>query len=64
MAVQCNAHGIVRGIGLVICIYINPETKQFWLIDYECLTLSGMANKVDHVQDMLKKPHIFKAITF
>lgn len=28
-----NAHGIVRGIGLVNCIYINPETNQFWVID-------------------------------
>lgn len=29
-----NAHGVIRGIGLVNCIYTNPETEQFWVIDF------------------------------
>lgn len=29
-----NAHGVIRGIGLVNCIYVNPETEQFWVIDF------------------------------
>jgi hypothetical protein len=28
-----NEHGIVRGIGVVSCIYVNTETGQFWVID-------------------------------
>ena len=27
-------HGIVKGIGIVNCIYVNPKTLQFWVIDY------------------------------
>lgn len=29
-----NAHKIIRGIGLVNCVYINPETNEYWVIDY------------------------------
>lgn len=29
-----NEHRVLRGIGLVSCIYVNPETGQFWVIDY------------------------------
>ena len=28
-----NAHGVIAGIGLVTCVYVNPDTDQFWLID-------------------------------
>jgi hypothetical protein len=27
-----NEHGVLRGIGLVNCVYVNPETGQFWVI--------------------------------
>ncbi|MFN9790077.1 MAG: hypothetical protein ACK53X_03190 [Holosporales bacterium] len=29
-----NAHGLVMGISVVNCVYYNPETNQFWVIDY------------------------------
>ena len=29
-----SAHGVIAGIGLVTCVYVNPDTDQFWLIDY------------------------------
>src|SRR5688572_11982581 len=29
-----NTHGIIKGIGVVTCVYINPDTNQFWIIDY------------------------------
>jgi hypothetical protein len=29
-----NAHQIIRGIGVVSCVYINSKTGQFWVIDY------------------------------
>ena len=29
-----NVHGMIAGIGLVTCVYVNPETSQFWLLDY------------------------------
>ncbi|MGL4610739.1 MAG: transposase [Trueperaceae bacterium] len=29
-----NEHRIIRGIGLISCVYVNPETEAFWVIDY------------------------------
>lgn len=29
-----NAHGAIASIGLVTCVYVNPETDRFWLVDY------------------------------
>lgn len=28
-----NAHGVIKGIGVVTCIYVNPELDQFWLVE-------------------------------
>jgi len=32
-----NAKQVIRGIGVVTCVYVNPETDQFWIIDYRIL---------------------------
>ena len=29
-----NEHQVVRGIGIVNCVYFNPQNKQLWIIDY------------------------------
>lgn len=29
-----NEKSVIRGIGVVSCVYVNPETEQFWVIDY------------------------------
>jgi DDE superfamily endonuclease len=49
-----NAHGVIAGIGLVNCVYVNPETDQFWLIDYRLFApdVDGKT-KLDHVAEML-----------
>ena len=49
-----NAHGVIAGIGLVNCVYVNPETNQFWLIDYRLFVPDDDGKtKLDHVADML-----------
>lgn len=49
-----NAHGVIAGIGLVNCVYVNPETNQFWLIDYRLFAPDDDGKtKLDHVADML-----------
>jgi len=49
-----NAHGIIRGIGVVTCVYVNPATKAFWLIDYRIFDPAGDGKrKLDHVHEML-----------
>ena len=29
-----NAHQVVRGVGLVSCVYLNAATAEFWVLDY------------------------------
>ncbi len=49
-----NAHKVIRGIGVVTCVYVNPTTDQFWIIDYRIYDSDGDGkSKLDHVRDML-----------
>ena len=49
-----NKHGVVRGIGIVNCIYVNPKTLQFWIIDYRIFNPENDGlSKIDHVKNML-----------
>jgi hypothetical protein len=50
-----NTHGVIKGIGVVTCVYVNPELGQFWIIDYRIYDPDGDGKtKLDHVQDMLR----------
>jgi hypothetical protein len=60
-----NAHGVIKGIGVVTCIYINSELDQFWLIDYRIYDPDGDGkSKLDHVQDMLNHTVYHKQLPF
>jgi len=60
-----NAHGVVKGIGVVTCIYVNPDVDQFWLIDYRIYDPDGDGkSKLDHVQAMLTNLHYHKQLPF
>jgi len=49
-----NAGGVIRGIGVVTCIYVNPETDQFWIIDYRIYDPeTDGKSKIDHLHEML-----------
>jgi hypothetical protein len=49
-----NAHGLIKGIGVVTCVYVNPTLDQFWIIDYRIYAPeSDGKTKLDHVHDML-----------
>jgi len=49
-----NVHKVIKGIGVVTCVYINPQIDQFWIIDYRIYDPEGDGKtKLDHVQDML-----------
>ena len=49
-----NTHGVIAGIGLVTCVYVNPETDRFWLLDYRLCAPDGDGKTtLDHVADML-----------
>lgn len=48
------AKGVIEGIGLVTCVYVNPESERFWLIDYRLFDPeTDGKSKHEHVHDML-----------
>lgn len=50
-----NAHGLIKGIGIVNCVYFNPDTEQFWLMDYRIFSPdTDGKTKLNHVSDMLE----------
>lgn len=49
-----NEHKVIRGIGLVSCIYVNPSNSHFWVVDYRIYHPdSDGKTKLDHVSDMM-----------
>ena len=60
-----NEHGVIRGIGLISCLYVNPRLGKFWVIDYRIYDPSGDGKtKIDHVLDMLKSLVSYKDLPF
>jgi hypothetical protein len=60
-----NAHGLIKGIGVVTCVYVNSVTEQFWIIDYRIYDPDGDGkSKLDHMQDMLAHTVYQKQIRF
>ena len=60
-----NAHGVIKGIGVVTCVYVNPEFDQFWLIDYRIYDPDcDGKSKLDHVQEMLSHTVYHKQLPF
>lgn len=60
-----NAHGIIKGIGVVTCVYVNPELNKSWAIDYRIFDpeIDGKT-KLTHVEEMLKTVVNHKDISF
>jgi len=49
-----NEHRVIRGVGLISCVYVNGKTGQFWVIDYRLYDPDGDGqSKLDHVAAML-----------
>ena len=59
---------MIKGIGVVTCVYVHPDTDQFWLLDYRIYDPDGDGkSKLDHVREMLtnvvyQKPLPFQAV--
>jgi hypothetical protein len=60
-----NAHGLIKGIGMVNCVYVNPDTQEHWIIDYRIYDKEADGkSKLDHVEEMLEKLVENKKIPF
>jgi hypothetical protein len=50
-----NAKGIIEGIGVVTCVYVNPVLDRFWIIDYRLFAPdTDGKTKLTHVDEMLR----------
>jgi hypothetical protein len=60
-----NAHGLIKGIGMVNCLYVNPDNGQYWIVDYRIYDPDGDGkSKLDHVQEMLTALIADKGVAF
>lgn len=51
-----NEKRAIRGIGLVSCVYVNPEVDQAWLIDFRIFAPDQDGKrKLDHVLEMFQR---------
>lgn len=49
-----NEHRVIKGIGLITCLYVNHKTGEFWVIDYRLYAPDEDGKtKPDHVIEML-----------
>lgn len=49
-----NEKRVIYGIGVVTCVYVNPETEQFWVIDFRVYDPKGDdQSKIEHMLEML-----------
>ena len=50
-----NKKGVISGIGVVSCVYVNPQTEHFWVVDYRIFDPdTDGKTKLDHVKEMLR----------
>jgi hypothetical protein len=60
-----NAKAVIKGIGVVTCVYVNPERDQFWMTDYRLYDPDGDGkSKLDHVREMLTNGVYQKQLPF
>jgi hypothetical protein len=49
-----NAHDVIKGIGVVTCVYYNPDTDESYALDYRVFDPERDGqSKLDHMWDML-----------
>jgi hypothetical protein len=60
-----NAKQVIKGIGVVTCVYVNPDLDLFWLVDYRIYDPDGDGkSKLDHVREMLTNGVYHKQLPF
>ena len=60
-----NEKRVIKGVGVVNCVYVNPDIDRFWVIDYRIYDPVGNAkSKLDHVEDMLSNVVYAKNLPF
>ena len=60
-----NEKKVIKGIGIVTCVYVNPEENAFWILDYRIYDPERDGKtKIDHLLEMLRNCHYHKKLPF
>jgi hypothetical protein len=60
-----NEHRVIKGIGVVNCVYVNPDIDAHWVVDFRVYDPDGDGkSKLDHVRDMLTNVVRHKCLPF
>lgn len=60
-----NEKRVIYGIGVVTCVYVNPEVEQFWVIDFRVYDPEGdEQSKIGHMLEMLDNVLYCKKLSF
>ena len=60
-----NEHGVIKGIGVVNCLYVNPDTGEYWIIDWRVYNIDADGkSKLDHVREMFDNAIAHKKLPF
>ena len=56
---------VVVGIGIVTCLYVNPKTQEYWIIDYRIFDKDHDGKtKIDHLLEMSHNVYLKKQLPF
>ena len=56
---------VIQGIGIVSCVYVNPKTHAYWIINYRIYDHDRDGKtKLQHLEDMLANAHFVKRLPF
>lgn len=60
-----NEHGLVKGIGVVNCVYVNLGTGEYWIIDWRIYNPDDDGKtKLDHMREMFDNAIARKKLPF
>ena len=60
-----SEHRVIEGIGIVTCVYVNPKTRAYWIIDYRIYDIDRDGkSKLQHLLEMLHNAHFVKRLPF
>jgi hypothetical protein len=55
----------INGIGIVTCLYVNPELGRYWLLDYRIYDpAKDGKSKIDHAKDIVTNLTLHKGVEF
>ena len=60
-----NEHGLIKGIGVVNCVYVNLDTKNYWVMDWRIYNPGDDGKtKLDHMREMFDNAINHKKLPF